>query len=160
MFSSLRRIAFLGILAAGLVAFNPLPQTVQAQTGWEYVPELGGYLDWDTGLVWGEHSFRVTSSSWNWDGVNNKYLPNYRAATGIAAWRMPTVVEAQVAAAHGIAAAMTLPSNVSFSPCWTSESKSKGWAKSAHYAVTPAGGGTDLYNNRSGISFIPVYRAF
>ncbi len=126
----------------------------QAQTGWEYVPELCGYLDWDTGLVWGEHSMNVAGTV-RWDNVQSSYLPSYRVLTGIPDWRMPTVSESQSAAAHGINDLIT-PSRTGIY-CWTSESKSSGWAKTAHFAVNPLSGDTVLYNNGSFIGFIPVY---
>jgi len=155
-----RRVLLVGFLATAFCGLALPVRSAMAQTGnWEYVPELGGYLDWDTGLVWGEHSITVSGwGSWSWDGAQDIYLPSYRTLTGIQNWRMPTVAELQSAAAHGINAVINNP--YPRGSCWTSDTKSKGWSKFAHYQVSPTTGSAGLYDNRASGQFIPVYRAF
>lgn len=152
------QMAVVALFAALVSGIGLSPSAAHAQTGdWEYVEALGGYLDWDTGLVWGEHARNVLGFGPGWDFVQNNYLPSYRTLTGISQWRMPTVSESQLAAAHGINSLINPPRGIY---CWTSESKSKGWAKTTHYAVEPFSGLSYLYNNKSNINFIPVYRVF
>jgi hypothetical protein len=159
MLNRARRTLLAGFLFAACFGLGLSGGSVHAQTGWEYVPELGGYLDWDTGLVWGEHSSLVVQNGGGrgWEFMRDNYLPSYRAMTGIPDWRMPTIAESQIAAAHGIDAVIPSASYANY--CWTSETKSKGWANKAHYGVEPNGGYVALFN-KSTLSLIPVYRAF
>jgi hypothetical protein len=152
MCTFLRTLPFLGILAIGLVCFGPTARIAQAQAGdWEYVEELGGWLDWDTGLVWGED---VRSISWT--NAQNVYLPQLRAATGNPLWRMPTIAESQTAAAHGIYDVVVFPVGPGF-PAWTSETKKVKGTQSA-YAVYPSFGNAVLYSQKTNLLFLPVYR--
>ena len=138
-----------------MAVFGLQATSVLAQTGnWEdRRADLGGYLDWDTGLVWGEE--KGISS---WDGAV-AYHSRLSISTG-KPWRMPTVAECQVAAGHGICGA--IPSTSQGRSCWTSDAKTKGGAKSSHYAIAflwlPDY--VYLYWNGSLIDSIPVYRAF
>ncbi len=151
---ALQRLVVLAVCTVAFAAVSLQAKTSLAQTGnWEYVPELGGTLDWDTGLVWGDQKGIST-----WDGAV-AYVSRLSTNTGLP-WRLPTVDECQVAAAHGICGA--IPSTSTGRVCWTSNAKTKGGAKFTHYAVTflwlPEF--VYLYNNNSLIDSIPVYRAF
>lgn len=158
MKSVLRRFGLLALFAVTLAGVGLHGSCVQAQTNnWEYSDAWGGWLDWDTGLVWGEHGINVAQTSFMWNTVD-PYLENYRTLTGISQWRLPTVAESQMAVSHGINA--VVPGGRTGLACWTSESKSKGWAKSAHYAVFLSSGNVTLFNNSSALDVIPVYRLF
>ncbi len=141
-------LAFLALTFTSIFA----ERSAIAQTGnWEYVPELGGYLDWDTGLVWGEQKGIST-----WAGANNR-MAILAANTGFP-WRMPTVAESQVAAAHGI---FWVPGIFyRAAGTWTSDAKNKGGARTAHYEFVFYTGTARLIGNNSLIDSIPVYRAF
>jgi hypothetical protein len=148
-------ISFALVLGLGLV-----PKSAHAQTGWEYVPELGGYLDWDSGLVWGEQKGIST-----WD-KSVTYMSNLRTSTGFP-WRQPTVAECQLAEAHGIylVPSVTVEGRTIASgrDCWTSDTKNNGSAKSWHYVVGFWNSGilsVNQFGNGSLIDSIPVYRAF
>jgi hypothetical protein len=149
-----------GILAALFVSLM-FPAAASAQTGnWEYVEDLGGWLDWDTGLVWGSVKAAVS-----WNTVQSTYLPQYRAATGISDWRMPTVAELQTASANGIYNVLvgpTFPPNgLPGFPAWSSETVKKK-VKGVEYAyfVTPFNGSVGQQDKRVNYGFIPVYQAF
>jgi hypothetical protein len=158
MRTPISRLTFLSTIIFALLLTFADARSVHAQTAnWEYHPELGGYLDRNTGLVWGDHGFNVAHTLFMFKTVA-PYLTNYRTLTGISQWRLPTVAESQTAVAHGINA--VVPGGITGVPCWTSESKSKGWEKDAHYAVYLTSGVVTLYNNASNIDVIPVYRAF
>lgn len=149
MFKLTRRTLVLGLLSA--VTFIGALYTTAANAGdWEHRPDLGGYLDLDTGLVWGERGVGLGS----WDYISNTYIPNLRSRTGLP-WRFPTVAESQLAASHGITSTVTISGT-----CWTSDAKNKGGARTAHYAVNMFSGEANLFNNGSLIHFVPVYRAF
>jgi hypothetical protein len=151
----LQRLVVLAVCTVAFAGISLQANTSLAQTGWEYVPELGGYLDWDTGLVWGEHSRTISNSSWTWDGAQNIYLPQYRQLTGIADWRLPTVAEAQSAIAHGVDDVILIPGTAT--SIWTSDTpKKKGYA----YMININTGTTFLTPKLSGFSVVPVYRAF
>lgn len=161
MFLRVRRTA-LAVLAALPLAITLAPNTAQAQTGWEYVEDLGGWLDWDTGLVWGEHSAVLGTGSWSFNGTNKTYLPNYRAATGISAWRLPTRAEVADAASKRLDLVIMPPQPPNTSPnslgynCWTSTMKG---SKSAFVGNIRTGGG-GYYSTSSYTNVVPVYRAF
>ncbi len=125
---------------------------VQAQTGdWEYSDAWGGWLDWDTGLVWGQSKGIST-----WDGAVG-YVGRLSTNTG-KPWRLPTVAEAQVATANGI----FVVSGIFFraGENWTSDAKTKGGARTSHYSFNFHSGAAILTNNKSLIDTIPVYRLF
>ena len=157
MIRILHRIAAIALFALLLAGISLNASPAQAQTGnWEYVEALGGYLDWDTGLVWGEYSINVMNPAFymGWDYVNTNYLPGYRSATGIAAWRMPTVAELQTAGAHGIIT--TIGVGNPGIPSWSSEqAKVKGVQRAA--AVYLFNGAVELRSKAVGAGFIPVY---
>lgn len=149
MFKFTRRALVLGVLAA--VTVTCALQTTAANAGnWEYRPDLGGHLDRDTGLVWGERAVGLAT----WGDISNNYLPNLRSRTALP-WRFPTVEESQMAVSHGISANIVV-----FGDCWTSYAKNKGEAKTSHYAVNLYSGDTNRFNNNSLIHFLPVYRAY
>jgi hypothetical protein len=148
----LQRLVLLAICAVAHAGVSLPASTSLAQTGnWEYVPALGGYLDWDTGLVWGEQR---GISTWNGAVANFGRLSD---STGVP-WRMPTVAESQVATAHGIYGVPGVFYRAS--SCWTSDAKNKGGARTAHYAFFFHSGTAYLASNNSLNDSIPVYRAF
>lgn len=157
----LQRIALFTIFGVVFAGVSLQVRASQAQTGhWEYVDALGGYLDWDTGLVWGEQKGIGT-----WNG-SVTYMSTLSARTGFP-WRQPTVAECQLAAAHGIASVPSVTVEgrgiiASGRDCWTSDTQNKGSAKFWHYAVFFWGleVGVNKDNNGSLIDTIPVYRAF
>jgi len=141
------------ILAAAFAAVALPQQSAKAQTGnWEYSEAWGGYLDWDTGLVWSE---QVGQSSWSSADASSAM---HEAETGFP-WRLPTVAECQVATAHGI---VLVPGVFGFpeGPTWTSDARNKGGARTAHYIFRFYSGRSELWNNNSLIFHIHVYRAF
>lgn len=155
MASPIRCMSCLVLFVASFSALNLSTPVAQAQTAnFQYVSELGGYLDQNTGLVWGEQ-VGIT----NWDGAV-RYASNRATTTG-KPWRLPTVAECQTAAANGICNA--IPSTATGRSCWTADSsKKKGGAKSSHYVVVflwlPSF--VQLYSNTSLIDCIAVYKAF
>lgn len=158
----LARRNFLIVAAAFLLGLGSAT-TAQAQTGnWEYSEDLGGWLDWSTGLVWGEHSAVLNTGAWSLNGTNKTYLPNYRAATGIAAWRLPTRAEVADAASRRLDLVIMPPQPPGTSPnslgynCWTSTMKG---SSSAFVANIRTGGG-GYYSTKSYTNVVPVYRAF
>lgn len=152
-----RRIAVWAIVVA-VFSYAAFVGRSAAAGDWEYSDVWGGYLDWETGLVWGEQKGIST-----WDG-SVAYIGRLSVSTGLP-WRQPTVAECQLAAAHGICGA--IPSTATGRDCWTADSKSKGTAKSSHYAVvfvnlpTLTLDSVHLCDNKfSFIDSIPVYRLF
>lgn len=97
---------------------------------WEARPDLGGWLDKDTGLVWGEdvNTFKFrTDPTWpgltiTWSGAVN-FVTIYRAATGFNDWRLPTTAEGSVAVGHGITPILFPMQLDSVDQVWTSETK-------------------------------------
>jgi hypothetical protein len=149
-----RRYLPLAFLVLASFGFGVAERSAIAQTdNWQYVPELGGYLDWDTGLVWGEQRGIST-----WDGAV-AYTDRLRTNTGFP-WRLPTVAECQLAAANGICEA--IPSTAQGRSCWTADAKNKGGARTAHYAIVflRLPDFAYLYGNGSLIDSIAVYQAF
>ena len=147
-----KRLFLIPFFVLAIASVNQSATTAHAQTGdWEYVEGLGGWLDWDTGLVWGQQKGIST-----WDGTV-AYMSQLRDNTGLP-WRMPTVAESQVASANGI---VEVP-GIFYrnSECWTPDAKNKGGARSAHYVFNFHWGVAYLWGNGSLIDSIPVYRAF
>ena len=149
MQSLMRRTLLIGTLAAAIFSCWLPVSSVQAQTGnWEYSEELGGWLDWDTGLVWGEQKGIST-----WDGAVG-YVGRLSTNTG-KPWRLPAVAECQVATAHGIYGVPGIFYRASEN--WTSDAKNKGGARTAHYSFNFYSNAAILTNNKSLIDTIPVY---
>jgi len=152
MLCSVRRALLLGILAFVFICTGLPERLAHAQTGnWEYSEELGGWLDWDTGLVWGKQD---GIAGW---GDSNAYMSRLAASTGHP-WRMPSVAESQVAFAHGIFGVPGIFYRAAGT--WTSDAKNKGGARTAHYEFDFYTGTARLIGNNSLIDCIPVYRAF
>jgi hypothetical protein len=130
---------------------------------WLFSEELGGWLDLDTGLVWGETGGASVGGSWSWNSANTVFLPMYRTMTGISAWRLPTVAELQQAYRNGAPyAGVGYPGLDPDSPehyrawFWTSQQKGSRFA----YAVTWLTNTANWWDKRSWGDVIPVYRAF
>jgi len=71
---------------------------------WLYLDAEGGWLDLNTGLIWGQNTYDFFLQLGNetygsWDYTKNTLLPAYCDATGFDDWRMPTSAEVAQAAA-------------------------------------------------------------
>jgi hypothetical protein len=161
-----RNLLLLPCAAIALACCLSQPSQVRGQEvgdNWLFSEELGGWLDLDTGLVWGETASAAIGGSWSWNGANNIFLPNYRAMTGISAWRLPTVAELQQAYRNGAPySGVGHPGAVLPTPqdygvwFWTSQTKGSKFA----YAVTWLNNKSNYWDKRSYSDAIPVYRAF
>jgi hypothetical protein len=110
-----------------LLGLSAAPQKASAQGNWEYVPELQGWLDWDSGLVWTDGwdvTDRYGYGSWDW--ASTTFLTSHRANTGISAWRLATVAELRTIAANDGWPILYPPAPgdeyVYGTPVWSSES--------------------------------------
>lgn len=156
---------FLAALTAAAFALltAAAPSTAQAYDGWVYREDLGGWLDENTGLVWGVSAGDAYGGVWTWKGANNVYLPRYRADTGINAWRLPTPDELQDAylkGASGVLVPAPDPVTGSYGNhrfFWSSQTKGK---KSAWLADWILGGVFYSSQTRSYANAIAVYRAY
>ena len=149
------RLTITALLISAFFVALATSRSAQGQTtNFVYHPELGGYLDSNTGLVWGNSCLRTFGTLTSWDYAQGTFLTRYRALTGVAAWRQPTVSELQIAGARGISTAVNLPASGNYL-YWTSEKRGKG-----HYAVEPSESYVELLGNGSAIDAIAVYQAF
>lgn len=159
-FWSRLRLAAMAV-ALLITASTFLPTAAEAYDGWVYRQDLSGWLDTGTGIVWGGHSGVLGTGSWSYNGANNKYLPNLRSSTGIAAWRLPTKAEVEDAARKGLYQLLIPPTNPEPPPtslgynCWTSTTRGK---TSAYVANIRTGGG-GYYSTGSYTNIVPVYLA-
>lgn len=156
------RLRFFSLALAVLAtASTSLPAAAEAYDGWVYRQDLGGWLDSGTGLVWGGHSAVLGTGSWSYNGANNKYLPNLRNSTGIAAWRLPTKAEVEDASRKGVHQHLIPPTNPMPPPsslgynCWTSTTR----GRSSAYVANVRTGGGGYYSTSSYTNIVPVYRA-
>ena len=95
------------IVHSALFAGKPTPPPPSPPPHWEYFAELGGWLDWNTGLVWGQDTYNYFQeidpdiyAYGSWTYCTTTVLPNYRLSTGFNDWRMPTRAEVAQAAAN------------------------------------------------------------
>jgi hypothetical protein len=103
------RILCLAILAFTLTSIFA-ERSATAQTGnWEYRPDLGGYLDWDTGLVCGDHNMNVMSPNFapGWDYVNNRYVYLFVTVSASEQLRSPIDGKVQQLSIHTVGGVVT-----------------------------------------------------
>jgi len=87
-------------LTAGKPGSPPPPPT----PNWTYLDAEGGWLDGNTGLIWGLNTYDYfaqfgTETLTSYDYAKDTLLPAYRTSTGFDDWRMPTGAEVKQAAA-------------------------------------------------------------
>jgi len=124
------------MLLCSLLSCLALTPTAQAGD-WEHRPDLGGWLDKETGLVWGQlpDDFYTsldpanprTGMTWSWYGVRDIFMPAYKSHTGFGDWRMPTPSEGTTAVSHGLVGTV-IPADaywIGWGSFWTSERSGK-----------------------------------
>lgn len=134
-----------------------LPTIVQAYDGWVYRADLGGWLDVNTGLVWGQRASTTLGGSWSWNGANNIFIPTLRTATGNPLWRLANKGELEDAyLKDGADFFLPPPPPNPYAWVWSSSTKGKNLA----FAINLYTGERGYYSTKSYIDAIPVYRAF
>lgn len=132
---------------------------------WEYRPDLGGWLDWNTGLVWGQNAYdffyEMDPESYmmgNWHFANEVVIPEYCFWTGFDDWRLPTRAEVSDATRHRYVD-FVLDGYVSYTNpyrTWTSEGNGV-WRFSGDLRT---GESTKTLHEGSTVNTVPVRRAF
>jgi hypothetical protein len=143
-------------LAACIIALAAVvgAQEIQAEN-WTYRADLGGWLDNETGLVWGQSSRVWNPSVWySHSGAVNVGIPAYRQMTGNPKWRLPTLAESQAAYAHNAYTYLSQTGDTSVAPAWTSNTQGK---KSA-WVFWISTGQTMQVGTGSSAAIRPVYR--
>ena len=155
----IRRVFVCLAILSVIVTLVPAAQA-QAAGNWEYVEELGGWLDWDTGLVWGDYwDIREYWGYSNWNSTATTFLSRHRIRTGIPNWRMATIAEMQtISANQGYLNWFPTwqPGDSQPYPSFTSATQGKKWA----YAVSFFTGSVVQLDQKTLVIPMPVYRLF
>lgn len=134
----------------GRADFRP----VRSLESWTYRADLGGWLDNQTGLVWGPGSSDVFGGVlYTWAGASNK-LSDYRVATGRAAFRLATAEEVRTAIGHNAIAYFEQTMNAPYNRYWTSEEAGRQTAWVGRFHV----GEVQAIDKKSAVQFMGVYR--
>lgn len=124
---------------------------------WKYRADLGGWLDVETGLVWGPYSGEWTNYGYNWLAADRVGVPDYQQRTGNSKWRLPTVAETQTAYAHHAVTYFAQTSAYAGACGWTSTAGDKQHKKEAWIMRSFYTGTTALISKESSVGFRPVY---
>lgn len=159
MFKKLRNQVSLAVALVAFSAVIHLASHANAQTygGWVYRSDLGGWLDSNTGLVWGKSCVEATGAVCYWSGANT-YTSSVRTATGNSAWRLPTAAELEDAYQKGGPSVLLTRSQQSF--FWSSQTQGKKYAWASDWTSRASGNRSGFYDQKSIGNAIPVYRAY
>ncbi len=147
-----RNASLLAALATAVLLVGAGPVAAES---WTYRADLGGWLDNETGLVWGQSSRVWNPSAWySYSGAVYGGIPTYQQMTNNAKWRLPTVAEAQTAHAHNIYSYISQTGDTSVAFAWASDKQGKKQA----WIVWISTGKAMLTSVNSSAAVRPVYR--
>jgi hypothetical protein len=159
--------SFLLVVQSALIAGKPTPPPPPPAPHWEYSAAWGGWLDWNTGLVWGQDTFNYFQeidpdiyAYGSWTYCNTTVLPNYRLSTGFNDWRMATRAEVAQAAANDYYDVVLADYNGSISSpehTWVADGGGGNWR---YYGDLRTGLSVRTIEARSYLNLTPVRRAF
>jgi hypothetical protein len=138
------------VLATACVARTPAAHA----ENWQYRVDLGGWLDNETGLVWGPPSQTWINASFQWSPDAAQF---YRNITGNPLWRLPTLAEFQTAYSHNAWAYFSQTSDY-WGAWWTSTAGTGKDKKSAWAMMSIKTGKTALHTQTSAMGIMTVYR--